>query len=101
MSNIHQLSPSPTISDGTRLIATPALSRAGQLLQDLIIAAYERSTKRRGNSLSLTRLQFAFDENNGERCCTHFDILVKDLDLNESIPLTLIIAVNDPSFGGL
>lgn len=85
-----------TISDGTTLIASPCLKRAQQTLQDLIIRAYETSTKRPGNSLTLVRFQYACDENNGEKYCTHYDALVRDLDQNETIPLTVTIAVNSP-----
>lgn len=81
-------------SDGTALIASPQLRRAQQIVQDLIIAAFERSTHRRGQSLSLTRFQYAYDENNGEKCCTHYDILVKDHVHNDTTALTLTIAVN-------
>jgi len=90
-----------TISDGTTLIASPPLRRLQQILQDLIIEGYERSTNRPGNSLSLQRFQYAFEEKNDVRSYTHFDVLVKDHDLNENVPLTLIIAVNAPEFGGL
>lgn len=90
-----------TISDGTTLLPSPTLKRAQQIMQDLIIEAYERSTKHPGNSLTLVRFQFAYDEKSAEKSCTHFDVLVKDLDRNESVPLTLIIAVNPPEFGGL
>lgn len=86
-----------TISDGTTLLPSPVLKRAEQLLQDLIIQGYERSTNRPGNSLTLSKLQYAYDENNEEKSCTHFDILVKDLDLNEHTILTLTIAVNKPT----
>lgn len=93
--------PLQTTSDGTTLIASPQLKRLHHVMQDLIIAAYEHCTNRPGNSLALTRLQFAYEENNGEKSCTHYDVLVRDLDLNETIPLSLIIAVNKPDFGGL
>lgn len=90
-----------TISDGTRLIDSPCLRRATQILHDSIIEGYERSTNRPGNSLTLVRFQFAYEEKSEERSCMHFDVLVKDLDLNENVPLTVIIAVNAPQFGGL
>lgn len=81
--------------DGTSLIQSPQSKRLAEIMQDLIIAAYERSTKRRGKSLSLVRLQFAFDESNGAKSCTHYDALVKDHELNETIPLCLSIAVSN------
>lgn len=83
-----------TISDGTTLLPTRCLRRAQQILADLIIVAYERSTNRPGNSLSLVRFQYAYDENNEGKFCTHYDALVKDHDLNENIPLTVTIGVN-------
>lgn len=90
-----------SIGDGTRLLSSPQLKRAQELLHDLIIMAYERSTKRPGKSLSLVRLQFAYDESSGEKSCMHYDILVKDHDQNELIPLHLTIGVNDfDDFGG-
>lgn len=90
-----------TTGDGTRLLASPALQRVSATLQDSIIEAYERSTNRLGKSLALVRFQYAYDEKNEGRCCTHYDVLVKDLDLNENVPLILTIAVNPPQFGGL
>jgi len=88
------------IGDGTALLDSPQLRRAQEILHDLIIIGFENSTKRPGKSLSLVRLQFAFDESSGEKSCMHYDILVKDHEQNDTIPLTLTIAVNEPDFKG-
>lgn len=85
-----------TTSDGTTLIPSPQLRRMQHVMQDLIIAAYERCTNRPGKSLVLVGFQYAYDDENGEKCCTHYDALVRDLDRNESIALTLTFAANKP-----
>lgn len=87
---------STTTADGTRLLSSPTLKRAQEILQQQIIAACERSTKRPGNSVSLVRFQFAYDENSDGKFCTHYDALVRDHHRHVDIPLTVTIAVNDP-----
>lgn len=84
----------PTIGDGSTLLPSPQLKRALETMQDLVIIAYEEFYNRPGNSLSLARFQFAYDESSEGKCCTHYDVLVKDHDLNANIPLRLTFGVS-------
>jgi len=79
---------------GSTLISSPQSRRLAEHQQDLIIIAYEACMHRRGNSLSLTKLEYVKGEKNGAKYSMHFHVLVKDLDLNESVPFTLTCTVN-------
>lgn len=78
---------------GTSLLASPPLKRLQENLHDLIIVALEAYTKTHGNSFALTNLHYVSDEKHEGRFCMHFDGLVKDLEVNVNIPLSLTFSV--------
>lgn len=79
-------------SVGLTLISSPQSRRLQETLHDLIMLAYQQSTGHRGNSLSLSRLEYVSGEKNGAKYCMHLDALVKDHERNENTPLKVTLS---------
>jgi len=80
--------------DDTTLQSTPALLRLHRNLHDLIIICAEHYMKTPSKSLCLTRLQYVFDEKLDGKYCMHFDVLVRELDQKDGIPMQVTISAS-------
>lgn len=81
-------------TDGvTPLQSSPALKRLQASLHDLIVIACQQSMLAPGNTFALSQLTFVSDEKSEGRFSMHFGALVKALELNVNIPLTLTLNV--------
>lgn len=81
--------------DGITLHPSPQFERLVAAVRDLIITAYERSTKAPGKSLRLVRLDYVSAENNEERCSLLFRALVRGRGRLVSVPLQLEFIVGE------
>jgi len=79
---------------GITLIQTHQSRRLAAHLHDLIIIAYQRSTNRRGNSLSLEQLEYASAVESAGKYSMRLNVLVRDHDLDVTIPLTVSFTVD-------
>lgn len=71
------------------------LRRFHQNLLKLISETYKHSTKRPGRLLSLLAFTHAFDEISDDKLYSHYDLLVKDLEVNATTRMKLMFAVNE------
>lgn len=79
--------------DATNLRESSQLKRLRAHLHDLIIVALEAYTQTPGKSYSLVRLSYVSDEKHEGKFCMHLDGLVKDLEANANIPMSLTLSV--------
>jgi len=92
---MRQLGSTRLTIDGIALEASPPYRRLQEGLQDLIISAYETSTKRPGKSLSLRRLELVSGANNEEKCYLHYRVLVREAGHVETTILNLMFIAGD------
>lgn len=76
------------------LITSVQSRRLADTLHDLIIIAYERSTNRRSSSLILVKSEYASAVQNGAKYSMRLNVLVKEADLDDTIPLTVTFTVD-------
>lgn len=84
----------PQTSAHSTLLVSPLSRRLTAHLQDLITIAYERSTNRRSNSLNLIKLEYASAVQHEGKFCMRLNALVRELDLDDTVPLTVIFTVD-------
>lgn len=80
---------------GITLIPSVQSRRLTEHLHDLIIIAYQRSTNLPGNSLSLVRSEYVSAVENAGKFSMRLNVLVKDHDQGENIPLTVSFTVDN------
>lgn len=79
----------------------PQFERLQAELQDLITTTYKASTKRPGNSLSLTVLRLVYEESREGKFCTHFVARVKDHEHAGTTAMSLTLTANVISEGDM
>jgi len=71
------------------------LRRFHNKLLSIIQETYRHSTKRPGRLLSLLAFTHAYDETRDDRLYSHYALLVKDLEENDTTAMRLTFAVNE------
>lgn len=78
---------------GTTLLPSRQSERLAENLLSLIAHSIEGFTKARGQSLSLVGLRSAYSENNADLYYSLYNVLVKDQEANENMPIRVLFAV--------
>lgn len=84
-----------TTADGTHLLASIPLKRVQAHFQDLIIAHLEASLPNHSLSFALTEFQFAYGVALASKSCLRLNVLAKDLEHGDVIPLRLTFSVEE------